>query len=145
MSSRRLHHSRESVARASTPLADVARESQSAGMEISIDSLGEIEKASAWALQLTPDELQRMQDVLARRSGTAGLEHAVVAELVAVVLPHSLTSLVEGPRGRERLANRVARTLLDDPVSAARLQKMIPALNALGVMRSRAAPGASDL
>lgn len=92
-----------------------------------VDSLGGRDDAAPWAAVLTKEDRQRLAAAVARR-GAAALDESLVADMVEAVLPEALAAMVEGPASRRRLAEQIARSLLDDPRSAARLQALVSAL-----------------
>ena len=106
-----------------------------------IDSLGARDDAAPWTATLTPADRDRLVAALGRRGGRASLDHSLTADLVEAVLPEPLAALVEGPQARRRLAERIAGTLLDDPVAAARLQTLVAALASGGAGPGRTPAG----
>jgi hypothetical protein len=108
-----------------------------------IDSLGAGDDGGPWSAALTAEDLDRLKAALGRRAGRVNLDAGLAADLVEAVLPEALASLVQGPGARRRLAERIAGTLLDDPVSAARLQTLVTALGNQAAARGRASPGGS--
>lgn len=94
----------------------------------------------SWGGVLTPDDRQRLLAVASRHDHRAPLDVALAAELVAAVLPDPLAAIADGVDGRRRLAERIARSLLDDPVSRGRLESLLAAIRA----EAGPAPGAWD-
>lgn len=98
-----------------------------------VDSLRSQDPSAPWAASLTTGDRDRLAAVLGRRGGQATLDRSLAADLVEAVLPDLLAALVEGPTARRRLAERIASTLLDDPLAVARLQALVTVLSTNGV------------
>lgn len=95
-----------------------------------IGSLGAPDPSAPWAAVLTPEDRVRLAAAVDRRGGQAAIGPELAADLVEAVLPRSLTAMVVDVRSRRRLAEQIARTLLEDPRSAERLQSLVAALRA---------------
>lgn len=93
-----------------------------------VDSLAVRDEAAPWSASLTAEDRARLTAALGGRAGQVSLDAALAADLVEAVLPQTLAALVEGKDARRRLVVRIAGTLLDDPVSTARLQTLVTAL-----------------
>lgn len=105
-----------------------------------IESMDAPADRGIWEASLTPDDQQRLVGVALRHDRSAPLDVVLAADLVAAVMPKSLAAMAAGPDGGRRLVERIARSLLDDPVSRGRLESLWAAVRA----EAAAGPGASE-
>lgn len=122
------HERPAAAAKPAGPASPPDRETQARILSESIDGLEGRPEILAWESALAADDRARLAAVISGRGGSPALDTELVTDLVAAVLPDSLAALVEGPQARRRLFRRVARALLDDPISARRLQSLVTAL-----------------
>jgi len=93
-----------------------------------IRPFGKADASAPWAAVLNSEDQTRLIAAVCRRGKNVAIDAELAADLVEAVLPTLLTAMVADSRSRRRLATQIARTLLDDPHSAARLQTLLTAL-----------------
>jgi hypothetical protein len=93
-----------------------------------IGPFGKTDASAPWAAVLNSEDQTRLIAAVRRRGKSVAIDVELAADLVEAVLPALLTEMVADSRSRRRLAAQIARTLLDDPHSAARLQTLLAAL-----------------
>lgn len=108
-----------------------------------VGSLGGPDASSSWATVLTDEDRRRLSVAVGRRSRPLLLDLELAADMVESVLPESLAAMVADSRSRRRLAEQIARTLLEDPRSAARLQTLVSALSSAATSSDAGRPGSS--
>lgn len=93
-----------------------------------MSSLGSASDGTPWSAHLSVDDLRRLRGSVSGCEPFSAISVDLATGLVDAVLPEALSALLEGPGARQMLCQRIARTLLDDPVSVARLQRLVQAL-----------------
>jgi len=83
-----------------------------------------------WHAVLSADDRRRLIDVVRARGPRTHLDLALASELVAAVLPRALVAIAEGREAQRRLVEVIARSLLDDPQSARRIEALVVAIQA---------------
>lgn len=97
-------------------------------LEVATQERQENTAAAPWAIKLNDADRRRLIAV-ARATGPLKLDAADVSALVRAVLPEALAAMAADDISRDRLIQRIAGSLLEDPQSRERLQALIGALN----------------
>lgn len=95
-----------------------------------VNTLAAGDTAAPWHAELSEDDRQRLIEVVRARGSRPNLDLPLAADLVAAVLPRALVTIAEGVDAQRRLVGVIARSLLDDPQSARRLEALIAAIQA---------------
>lgn len=93
-----------------------------------VTSLAAGDAGAPWHVVLSADDRRRLIDVVRARGSRPVLDLALTSDLVAAVLPQALVAIAEGREAQRRLVDLIARSLLDDPQSARRLEALVVAI-----------------
>jgi hypothetical protein len=104
-------------------------------LEVAAEDRASAAAAAPWAMTLSDADRRRLIAV-ARATGPLKLDAADVSALVQAVLPGALAAMAADDLSRNRLVQRIAGSLLEDPQSRERLQALIGALNAVKVAQA---------
>jgi hypothetical protein len=95
-----------------------------------VNALSTEDVGAPWHAVLSADDRQRLIDVVRARGSHVRLDLALAIDLVGAVIPQALVAIAEGPESQRRLMEVIARSLLEDPQSARRLEALIVAIHA---------------
>jgi len=136
---------RDSVVRRTGPLGEQSGNGVALPQLLAetVGSLGNPDASAPWAAVLTANDRTRLSAAVGRRSRPVSIDLDLVADMVESVLPESLAAMAADSRSRRRLAEQIARTLLEDPRSAARLQTLVAAVSSSADPSGAGRPGNS--
>jgi hypothetical protein len=93
-----------------------------------VNSLSVGDSGAPWHALLSADDRRRLIHVVRRRGSRPPLDLDMARDLVAAVLPQALVAIADGLDAQRRLVEVIARSLLDDPQSARRLEGLVDAI-----------------
>lgn len=105
-----------------------------------VTSLATGDAAAPWYAELSAEDRGRLVHVVQSRGDRLPLDLTLASELVAAVLPRALAAIADGPEAQRRLIELIARSLLDDPQSAHRLEALVAAIRAESSGQAGASP-----